>query len=129
MPKKILKDIILKKLNEYNIDIQVSDESNEIFSITCNNYMIHVIDNRVNINFSVYCWPIESAKIILILNQIKGIDIHIGYIYDITKSGKLLIGEKAKESFVKKRCQEMSDIFVKDFYEKNYLINNQIGSC
>lgn len=131
MPKRKLNLEILKILNDFNIEVQSANNSGEdIFTITCNNYMINIVNgDRLNINFHVNCSPLESAKLIQMISKIKNIDMYIGYVYIFTQKGRLLINKKAIEYSNQLKYDELSDQFVKDHYERKFLLSHQAGSC
>lgn len=120
---------VIEKLEEYDINVYNCIKNDDgVYIIYLENSFLSIDDKDLTISFHINCIPSYSAKIILVLSEIKGIKIFIAneFIFD---ENKFLDGE---EAFEYKRVQEKKEIideFIKEQTQTYYLNNMKPFNC
>ena len=89
---------VIQKLKEYGIEIynvHANSKDDEIV-ITAENMTIICKDNNVYVNFHIIAKPSFSARIVLILKEIKKMKVLIGEDFVFDENGKFMDGEEAE---------------------------------
>jgi hypothetical protein len=114
------KDLIKSKLEEYGIEVYKDFQFKDEDIIMSENMTISCKNNDLFINFHVVTKPSHSARIILILKDIKGIEnFTVGNDYLFDETGKFIDGEEAykyhedilKKTTISKFMDEQSQLY------------------
>ena len=127
---KTLKDKIIDKLKEYDIEINNTFQSgnDEVLIIDYSNICLR--DKEVFISFCVDCPPSYAAKIILLLRDVKGIDgFDIGEEFAVDQDGKFLDGKEAYKFIEEHKKTEIINEFINQQSQLYFLNKAQSFHC
>jgi hypothetical protein len=95
---KDLKDKIIDKLKEYDIEVFNSFDSEDDTIILATNISLALKNDEVFLNFHIDCKPSYAARILLVLQEVKEIKAFmIGEDFLFDGAGKFLDGQEAIE--------------------------------
>lgn len=125
-----IKEDVIKKLEEYEIEIKKQfDHRNEnIFML--DDLIIACKKNEVFINFQVGSNPSRAAKMVLILKEIKNLkEIYIGDDFLFDDKGNFINGDEAYKHY----SDNVKDFIIAQFVNQQrqlYFLNNgKLHSC
>jgi hypothetical protein len=125
-----IKEKIIKQLKAFDVEIFDSFKNKDEDIIISSNLTISVKNKEVFINFNIDCSPSYAARIILVLMDIKDVNIiMVGDDYIFDENGKLLDGIEAKKFYEEFNKQSVIKDFMKQQTELYYLANIKPFHC
>lgn len=121
--------MIIKQLEEFDIEVLNKFKSKEDEIIITDSITISVNGKEVFINFDINCKASYAARIILILKEIKDIEIFVGDDYTFDEEGKFIDGEEAENFYQEHMKQDSIKDFMKQQSELFYLANMKTYNC
>ena len=121
---------IINKLKEYDIDVYDSFKTKDDDIIIANKMTISSKNKEVFISFHINCKPSYSARMVLILNEIKEIkEFFIGDDFTFDQNGKFLDGEEAESYNEIYKKNDIIQDFMKQQSELYFLNTAKYFNC
>ena len=126
---KNMKDKVLEKLKEFDIEIYNESEFEDEYMINAKDLAISCKDNEVFVNFHILSKPSYAARIIVVLKDIPKIKFFIGTDFIFDENGKFMDGEEAED--YSKKVQKTSTInqFMEQQHQLYYLTKAESYTC
>ena len=124
-------NVVRDKVEEYGIQIynDYSIENNEyVFFIEDAVIFVNEKDKSIGVSFHAATKPDKTAKIVLILNEMK-IQIHIMDSFVFDKDNKYLSGDKAFELIDIARQEKIIEEFMKNQVYQQILLSSECHEC